>query len=126
MGYTNKIHGATGEASIDSSKKTVDFNVNLYAPGDLLTYTITIKNSGTIPAKIESIIENPAYSTTEASIVSPIIFAYDDITNQKLAPGETKQMSVTISYDINAISLAPEATLNYQLTVICSQDTSIN
>lgn len=123
---TNQLHGATGEAEIDDSKKSVNFNVNLFAPGDSLTYTIIIKNSGNIPAKVESIFESPAYSTTEASSVSPIIFSYEDITNQKIAPGETKQMDVTISYDINATSLAPATTLNYQLTVLCSQDTNVS
>lgn len=124
QGATN-IETPKGDASITDLGKTANFEVNLYAPGDALTYTVTVTNSGTIPAKVDEVTENPKYSTTAAETVAPIKFSYDNtIIGKKLAAnGGTATMTVTIEYDKNATALATAAQLNYQLTVLCSQDT---
>lgn len=116
-----------GAASITDSGKTASFEMNLYAPGDALTYTVTVTNSGTIPAKVDSITETPEYASKDAASIAPIKFSYTDITGNKIAPnGGTTTMNVTVAYDKDATALATAANLQYQLTVLCSQDTSEN
>lgn len=116
------VQGATdvpkGSASITDEGKTANFEVNLYAPGDALTYTVVVKNDGTIPAKVSEVKE------TVTNADSKIKFNYDNIEGTKIAAnGGTATMNVSIEYDKNTTSLATAAQINYQLTVLCEQDT---
>ena len=54
---------------------TANMNVNLYAPGDSMTYEITIQNNGTLDAVLNSITENN--SNNDTTYITSDLFLYD-------------------------------------------------
>ena len=71
---------------------------NLYAPGDAMTYEITIENKGTIDAVLISI--------TKSDTNNPaIVFETNGIEQGDVLPaGETDVMTVKISYSDSVTS----------------------
>ena len=57
-------------ASITNSGQTINFEFQLYAPSDEISYRITIKNQGTIDAEIINLVEYPDYLNNAASAQS--------------------------------------------------------
>lgn len=101
VNITNVLGNATKAIEPVVSDTAVTFKTNLTSPGDSMTYTVTIKNSGTIDAKVESIemtdSKNPA-----------IIFSTSGINeNDLLKAGETQTYDVTIAYN-SEITKQPE------------------
>ena len=74
---------------------TANMNVNLYAPGDSMTYEITIQNNGTLDAVLNSITEN---NSNNPAIKFEIAGIKEGDT---LLAGETTKMTVKISYEID-------------------------
>ena len=86
--------GAT--AKIMSDKKRIVINApKLTFKGAYAMFPITIKNTGSIPAKLESIYE---YGTNKEG---PIKVSYDGIgvTNEVLNPGDTTSFNVKVSWE---------------------------
>lgn len=88
--------GATEVVPSSFTGTTVLFNVELHAPGDSAVYVATIKNNGTISAKLSSIVA-PNLDGTD-----PIKYSMSGIsTNDVLAPGATRVVTITVQYDQN-------------------------
>ena len=97
---------------------TANMNVNLYAPGDSMTYEITILNNGTLDAVLNSITENnsnnPAIKFEIAGIKE----------GDALLAGETTKMTVKISYDANVSGQPENTSADYTLTLNYTQKAS--
>ena len=97
---------------------TANMNVNLYAPGDSMTYEITIQNNGTLDAVLNSITENnsnnPAIKFEIAGIKE----------GDALLAGETTKMTVKISYDSNVTGQPENTSADYTLTLNYTQKAS--
>ena len=52
--------GATNKTPASFTGTSATFNVNLVKPGDKMVYEITVKNSGTLNAKLTGLTVNPA------------------------------------------------------------------
>ena len=82
--------------------------MNLYAPYDEISYTITIENKGTLPAKIVELIEYPNYTkdSLAKNTIAPVEITYLDITDKILQPQETLDLNIVASYKptINVVS----------------------
>ena len=108
---------------IADNKKTINSTINLFAPYDELSYIITIKNEGTIPAEIIDLIEMPNYlEDFEAkNSIYPVEINHMDIIGKTLEPGETLDLNVVASY---RQTLTPEQkTINYRISIIASSIT---
>ena len=89
----SKIGGAKEEKEATYDATSVLFNVELNAPGDKMTYTITVKNTGTIDAKLKSIISSDLNGT------DPIIYTITGIKDgDTLKAGESTTFNVIIEY----------------------------
>ena len=101
----------TGENAIAPSytATTATMEANLYAPGDAMTYEITIQNKGTIDAVLSKI--------TKSDSNNPAILFETSGVNEgdTLLAGETAKMSVKISYN-SSITSQPD-NLSAEMTV---------
>ena len=82
--------------SFEHNATTFEFDVLFSEPGDTVTYTVDVTNSGTIDAKLDSIT-----GVEEANNKEPDQIKYE-ITGltegEVLAAGETKSFDVTVSW----------------------------
>ena len=96
--------------SLSSTKAS--FYVSLGKPGDSFTYNITIKNGGTINAKVSDIIVDPKNANGDA-----VLYYVDDINlDDKLDAGKETVMSVTAKY--NPEHLGPAIPVAKNVTVL--------
>ena len=114
------------------------YQIVLTKPGDKGTYTVPVKNNGSIPAKITSVSLGSTLTYTgtgdtktadEAAVTGKIIYdvTWDDgtaiATNDTLAVGETKNIIVEVTYDSTATTLPtnPVVIGGRDLTVVFEQ-----
>ena len=99
---------------------TAKFNFTLNTPQDELAYTITIKNTGTLPAKIINILPEPDYLNNEAqkNAISPVTITQTPITDNKLTPGEEISINLIVSYG-NTGDIR-QKNISYQLTILAT------
>lgn len=99
---------------------TVKFNFVLNTPQDELSYTITIKNTGTVPAKIINILSHPDYinSEKEKNNILPVVITQSPITDNKLEPDEETTIKLIVSY--KNIGEIRQKNIPYQLTVLAT------
>ena len=75
-----------GQATIDSSGKILNMNFSMFATHDELTYTVTIKNTGTLPAKIIKIHKNPDYDIEAyKQLIYPVNITTTDVEGRTLS-----------------------------------------
>ena len=104
-----------------NDKKTVNFNFTLYTPQDELAYTITVKNTGTLPAKIEDIITYPNYLNDEAvkASIYPVTITHNDLDGKVLEPEDELEIKVVVSYTATGANVG-QVTIPYQMTVLAT------
>ena len=92
----NIINGSNKSIETDSeiidNKKTAKFKLNLKNVKDSVSYTIVIKNTGTLSAQIDNIIERNNFPKNLVTI------KYNDIVGEVIEPGDEIEM------DLNVIS----------------------
>ena len=100
MEISDVVGGARelGKPSFTNTK--ANFYISLSGPGDKIVYDLTIKNSGTINAKVESI-----YIIPENKPDDQIIYSVGGISlGDELKAGESVHATVTAMYNRNATS----------------------
>lgn len=89
-----------GSGLIDTNKKLLHMTFQLNAPHDELIYVATIKNNGTIPARIVKIMESPNYQTEQMSkLIQPVTIQLSDIENKVLKPKEEIELRIIAFYN---------------------------
>lgn len=87
--------GKNISATVASDKLSVNFQAELVIPSSSVTYNVTVKNSGTIDAKLDSLLFDN--SQNEA-----IKYSYSGIAlNDVIESGETQTFTVTVTFDEN-------------------------
>lgn len=96
-----------GTKEINSNGKIINFNFTLNAPHDELAYTISVKNKGTIPAKIVSFSGIPDYINNNKykELISPVSISHTNLKNKVIEPGETITMKLLVVYNMSKTSL---------------------
>ena len=110
MGTINKVGSAedTGDnlspASISTgNNKVVNFSIVLKKPGDKYSFTVDVKNFGTIPAKANLIVTG-----LDAQAQEYLTWSVTGISeNESIAVGASKTLTVTIEYK-SGITTLPE------------------
>lgn len=113
VSITPQITGtAVDEPASSFTATTATFSAKLMKPGDSITYTITVKNKGTIDAKLSSITLTPQ-TTVSASGEGSDAILYDIVSqpaaDSELAAGESVDIVVKVTYDAN-VTTVPEVT----------------
>ena len=113
IGITPGTPTGTGENAVAPSytATTATMEANLYAPGDAMTYEITIKNNGNIDAVLDSI--------TKSDSSNPAILFETSGVNEgdALLAGEQAVMTVKISYNSSVTSQPDNLTGELSLTL---------
>ena len=101
------------------SDLSAELGLELYAPGDSVTYTITVRNEGNIKASLSQITSSVDKKYEEA------IFSTTGMgQGEVLSPNEERQIVVKSEFDKSATSLpADNLTLNYKIELLFAQYT---
>lgn len=106
------------DATIDSSGKILNMNFSLFATHDEVTYSIIIKNRGTLPAKIIKVHKNPDYGMeTYKNLIYPVSITTSDIEGKTLSPGEEIEYKVNVYYNPSTNKVVNK-NFNYNLALI--------
>lgn len=110
----------TSTTSITNRNKTINMQFNLNSPRDELSYIITVKNEGNLPAEIINIIAAPDYQDDpkKQAEISPVVISQNDIVGQVLEPEEEVELKVTVLYKMGTITEPKK--ISYQLTLIAA------
>jgi len=94
-----------GEANITANKKEIEFNYAMNANNDEIVYVATIRNNGTMKAKIVDIIGSPDYTIEPyKSTISPVTIDISDIKDKVLEPGREIELRVSALYNSKTIT----------------------
>lgn len=116
--FTNITEGvATGLAKNTTAAKAADttatFDIEFVVPGDSMTYEITVKNTGTLTAKLDEIVGLPSETDTD-----PIKYTVTGVqVGDILDPNEEVVVTVKAEYDSNVQSQPSDDQLSKDLSV---------
>lgn len=107
-GIDSELEGAATnkEGTPTFTSTTATFDVELVKPGDSATYTITVKNNGSIDAKLSSITLTPQADGSSAILYEIV---KQPAVDSVLAVGNTHEVVVKVTYDEN-VEEVPEVT----------------
>ena len=113
---SNRTSGVTEVKTPSAIGTTATFHVGLKAPGDEITYVITLSNLGTIPAVVNEI-------TASETGSDAIIFEVIDLSKgDKIGAKSSKDFKVKISFDSSVTSQPNISDSTLQITINCVQD----
>ena len=101
---TNCVQSSHTGAALDRvapthTDTTASFDAILQAAGDSITYTITITNSGSLDAELDSITWTPDAATYGAGPVKYTVVSAPAATDVIAANGGTATVTITATYD---------------------------
>lgn len=112
-GITASGDGKDTEGNPKFTDTTATFDAILGKPGDIRSYEITVKNNGSIDAKLSSIVLNPNGDTTGCEDITYTVDAAP-AADSTLAAGATT--TVKISAKFNDVDELPEGTCKKTIT----------
>ncbi len=114
------LNPPVGTKEFKNSNKTLDFNFTLNTPRDELAYSIIVKNTGTLTAKIENILTYPNYleDETKKNSIYPITITHNDISGKVLEPDEELEIKLVVKY--TPAANIGQVTIPYQMTILAS------
>lgn len=110
----NSTTGATDKAVPTFTATSATFDVNLAYPGASATYTVTVENGGTIGAKLQDVTGVEAANSTEPT---GITYEINANANDTLASGNTKDYTVTVTWDADATQIPETKTKTATITL---------
>ena len=121
------IVGTATGGSLNIQASSLNFQVSLYKPGDKVTYTVDIKNGGTIDAVLNSISLTGLDTAKSNSLNYTVTYSNGSTIKEgdTLNAGASRTIKITVEFDSSATSL-PESDVNltFGVTLIYGQTTS--
>ena len=121
------IVGTATGSSLNIQASSLNFQVSLYKPSDKVTYTVDIKNGGTIDAVLNSISLTGLDTAKSNSLNYTVTYSNGSTIKEgdTLNAGSSKTIKITVEFDSSATSL-PESDVNltFGVTLIYGQTTS--
>ncbi len=121
------IVGTATGSSLNIQASKLDFSVSLYKPRDKVSYTVDIKNGGTIDAVLNSISLTGLDTAKSNSLNYTVTYSNGSTIKEgdTLNAGSSKTIKITVEFDSSATSL-PESDVNltFGVTLIYGQTTS--
>lgn len=97
------LDGKNVSATVGEDKLSASFQAELVSPGSSVTYDVTVKNGGTLDAKLDSIVFTD--SNNDA-----IQYSYSGISqNDVIDAGRTQTFTITVKFN-DAYTTMPEST----------------
>ncbi|MBQ9011273.1 MAG: hypothetical protein IJ093_01330 [Bacilli bacterium] len=118
IGFTNAVESSkSGNAKelspVNFTKTMATFGVYLKEPGDQMSYKFTIKNSGELDAKVESIYIIPTNQASDA-----IFFTTSGLlVGDELDVGQTAEITVTAAFNPNYVNSATNLTKSVTILI---------
>lgn len=107
-----------GESNIDENGKVVHFHFTLNHVHDEIIYVTSIKNSGTLPAKVVDIVETPNYQDEViGKNISPVVIRLSDVKGKTLMPNEEIEVKLVVYYNAS-LKESGKKDFDYDLTLI--------
>ena len=112
---------------------TANFTTKLVSPGDQVTYTVTVENSGSIDAQLNDIVLSVGPDTgslveqtsltAENNPSDPIVYTVSGINESETlnADGGTKKFTVTVTYNSSVTTQPTSLTNVAKLTLLYNQ-----
>lgn len=115
-GYANP----TGTSSIINEGATIKFNLTLNMPQDELAYIVTLKNTGTLKAKIINLMSSPDYinDNIAKNYIAPVLLTQETIKDNILDPDEEIKIKIVASYGNSSVQR--QMNISYQLTILAT------
>ena len=110
---------ATDKTAPAYTATTATFDADLQAPGDKATYTITVKNKGTITASLSSIVLTPDNTTGSSAIIYAV--ESQPAAGDTLAPNATTTVVISATYDSTVTAVPDNKTKAFTGTLIYQQ-----
>ena len=121
------IVGTATGSNINIQASSLNFQVSLYKPGDKVTYTVDIKNGGTIDAILNSISLTGLDTAKSNSLNYTVTYSNGSTIKEgdTLNIGASRTIKITVEFDSSATSI-PESDVNltFGVTLIYGQTTS--
>ena len=121
------VVGTAKGSNITIQATKLNFYVSLYKPSDKVTYTVDIKNGGTIDAVLNSI-SLTGLDTAKSNSLNYTVTYSDGSTIKEgdtLNVGANKTLKITVEFDSTATSIpASDVNLTFGVTLIYGQTTS--
>ena len=121
------IVGTATGSSLNIQASSLNFQVSLYKPGDKVTYTVDIKNGGTIDAVLNSISLTGLDTAKSNSLNYTVTYSDGSAIKEgdTLNIGASRTIKITVEFDSSATSI-PESDVNltFGVTLIYGQSTS--
>ena len=109
---------ATNTSPAGYTGTSATFNVELVKPGDKMVYDITVKNSGTLNAKLTGLTVNPSV-TAETGIYYKVTGVTQDVTT--LDANETNTVTVEVGWVAGDASTPAEKTVPLTVNLVYTQ-----
>lgn len=110
---------ASKSAVVGADKLSATFTTDLVSPGDSLTYTVVVENSGSLDAKLSEL-------TFDAGTSTAIKHSYANISKgDVIAAGGTQSFTVTVEYDSSITSQPADADKTSELSMVLSYVQSV-
>ena len=120
------IVGTATGGSLNIQASSLNFQVSLYKPGDKVTYTVDIKNGGTIDAVLNSISLTGLDTASNNNINYTVTYSDGSTIKQDdtLDVEANKTLKITVEFDSSATSLpVSDVNLTFGVTLIYQQTT---
>lgn len=115
IAVNNTTLGAQNDStSVGDNKLSATFNANLNTPGSSVTYDVTVRNGGTLNAKLDSLVFTD--SNNDA-----IIYRYDEISEgDVITAGDSQKFTVTVQFNSSYTTMPASKTssLTMNLTYV--------
>ena len=107
-----------GSNNITNKGQTLNLKFSLYSPSDELSYSVLIKNKGTLKAEIVDIIKAPDYvnDTKYKNSIYPVTIKTTDASGMILESGEERDIKITVTY--NQTANITKKDISYQLSLL--------
>ena len=108
----------TSSFKIDESGQLLDMNFTLNAPRDEITYIAVIKNEGTVPIEMVTLMTSPDYTDNYfKKLISPVSIKLDDVSGKVIEPDGKLEVKIVVYYNPSTGAISKK-TFNYKLGII--------
>lgn len=110
-------------AKIIENHKEIEMQFDMSSVHDEVVYIATIRNNGTMKAKIVDIMGSPDYTVEPyKTALSPVVLTLSDVKGKVLEPNQEVELRIALNYNVNGGVVPTKKVFNYKLGLITEYD----